>query len=62
MGTMSQEEAVAYSVQELGGAWRWRIYAAHGRVMIQGVEIDAARAERTALAAFWGQSATRRVA
>ena len=54
MNSERDEELVAYSVQDLGGLWRWRVYRAHGQVIRQGVEATADRAERAAAALVFG--------
>ncbi|MBV9509059.1 MAG: hypothetical protein JO303_02110 [Caulobacteraceae bacterium] len=52
-------ELVAYSVQELGGAWRWRVYGPAGQVISQGVEATEARAMQAAAALMLGAVAAR---
>jgi len=57
MYPVCEVELVAYSVQELGGGWRWRVYAEGGRVVLQGMEAARDRAERAARTVFWGRQA-----
>jgi hypothetical protein len=45
-------ELTAYSVQDLGAAWRWRVYSAGGAVACQGVSLTKQGAERAALELF----------
>jgi hypothetical protein len=54
MRTEHSEELVAYSVQDLGGAWRWRVYRAGGQVAGQGVETSRPRAEAVAAVRAFG--------
>ena len=51
-----EEDLVAYSVQSIGGGWRWRLYGAEGRVMRQGFEASEIEADRVAAQAFWGHA------
>jgi hypothetical protein len=48
MNTKCVQEFVAYSVQDLGGLWRWRVYRIGGQVARHGIEATEAAAERTA--------------
>jgi hypothetical protein len=45
-------EHLAYSIQDLGSAWRWRIYGAAGRVLRDGLAPTKRAAELSALGAF----------
>jgi hypothetical protein len=45
-------ELTAFSVQDLGSAWRWRIYRAGGTVALQGISLTQKGAEHAALEAF----------
>jgi hypothetical protein len=46
------EELVAYSVQDLGGHWRWRVYRGGGQMIRQGVEPTEDGAARAAVGLF----------
>ena len=56
MNRKLQDHLVAYSVQNIGGGWRWRLYGPEGRVVRQGFETTEAHADRVAAQAFWGQA------
>jgi len=49
-----ENDLVAYSVQNASDGWRWRVYAAHGRVIRHGLEHDESGALRAAVEAFCG--------
>lgn len=54
-----EEDLVAYSVQNIGGGWRWRLHGPAGLVVRQGFETSQARADRAAAQAFWGRTGHR---
>jgi hypothetical protein len=48
------QELVAYSVEDLGGLWRWRVYEADGQMARQGAEATEEAAGCAALALLFG--------
>lgn len=61
MNSEQGQELVAYSVEDLGGLWRWRVYRAGGQVVRQGAEATEEAAGRAACALVIGL-ATRQAA
>ena len=51
-----REEMVAYSVQQVGEGWRWRVYGPHGRVLCEGLKQTQAAAQGLAEVVFWGRA------
>ena len=53
MSQKMNEELVAYSVRNMGDAWRWSLYSADGHVVREGLVRTEEAAEETAADAFW---------